>query len=215
MILVCCVAIAIAGSWAAAEENDAGFWATAAFQRQWHESLAGSFFFQTRFEDGISEVNRYVLRPSLSKKLESGLIMTLGYDAHLIESPRDRLEQRIWQQLSYADSLSGFDLQYRLRLEERVIEGLDEVVLRPRLLLGISRPIAGSAWYGKVSEELFFHLNSAERGPRSGYDQTRTFLGFGRSFGDGSKIEVGYQLQHINRPGNDLLNHLLMVSYSR
>ncbi|MDF1753581.1 MAG: DUF2490 domain-containing protein [Verrucomicrobiales bacterium] len=197
-----------------AEEVDSGSWATLSRNLPLNETLSANFMFQTRIDEDFAEIDRYLLRPSVSLKSDSGAVWTVGYDAHFIQSPSSRMEHRTWQQFGLTHDHNAVAFSYRIRVEERFIEGIDEVAIRPRFLIGLKYPLPTPGWYLKTSEEIFINLNEVSPAIQTGYDQSRFFVGLGRPLIDGVNMELGYQLQHINGAGADFLNHFLMVGFS-
>jgi len=163
--------------------------------------------------DDMSRLERTVLRPSLGYQVNGWLRARFGYDAHFIESPADRIEHRIWQQLSTKWTLNALSLTTRTRVEERLIENTDEAAVRLRLKAGVSHPIADGSWYATASNEYFVGLNDVDGGPRSGFDQNRLYFGVGHNVSDNVTAEVGYQLQYIDRASAENISvHQLMLT---
>jgi hypothetical protein len=68
-------------------------------------------------------------------------------------------------------------------------------------MVRFTRPIKeGSKWSPLAYDELFVNLNSTDRGPTSGYDQNRIFLGVSRPTNPKLRLETGYLFTHMNRP---------------
>ena len=103
-------------------EDDAGLWATLALSGEFAGPVRGNLMVQPRFADDIGELERFVVRPSVSIELPRSVTVALGYDAHLIDNPRNATEHRIWQQVALDVPLGSLGLHHRLRLEERLLE---------------------------------------------------------------------------------------------
>lgn len=196
---------------AGAVEDEARLWGVVAARMGLTERLSGSLEVQTRFSDDISEFERVVVRPSLRWLFAPSLTGSLGYDAHIVESPSDFLEQRVWQQLSAEHELAGVSGSLRFRLEERFIEDVDGAAVRARIRLRLQAPLPRPAWYLAGSNEVLVGFNSLRGGPERGFDEDRLFAGVGRSLGRGLKLEAGYQLQYVHRSGEDRANHALVI----
>lgn len=206
--------LAAAGNLCFAEE-ETGLWTTATFSTgisdQWRASLA----LQSRFIDGTSTLMRHVIRPYVTRAFASGRTLTFGYDAHFIEEPRDLLEQRLWQQFQQTWSVNRAQIDLRVRLEERVIESIGGVTVRPRFLAGVRYPLFGPNAFAIARNEASFNINSMPGGPEEGYDQNRLFLGIGGRLSERVGGELGYQLQHVRVPArDDLIVHQAFIALS-
>lgn len=198
-----------------ATEDDTGFWTTTSGSVTLRKDWSAQLDIQTRSVNDWSTLERTVIRPSVSYKLSQHHTATFGYDAHFIELPTDRLEQRAWQQWATKWSLHDLSLSARVRVEERFIEDVDDTAYRLRLGTMVSVPIVKGAWYGHLRNEYFVGLNDADGGPQKGFDQNRAFAGVSHIINDHVKAEIGYQLQHIDRgPREDLSVHQVMFSVS-
>ena len=192
-------------------EDDARLWATFGLQATLAGPVTGSLIIQPRFSQDMGELERVLLRPSISLEVSKPLVLTLGYDAHLIEDPRDKTEHRAWQELGLQTPVDSFAVHHRLRLEERFLEDVAGTALRLRYRLRLGHPIGDSAFDAVVSNEVFFDLNSRRGGPRSGFGEDRAFAGLRRQVHQALALEGGYQLQYVDRPGRDAANHVLML----
>lgn len=198
---------------AVAAETDGRLWSTLQVSAPVAGDLSAALELQTRFRDDVSDLERLVVRPSITLRPRPWLAGTLGYDAHIIESPVDATEHRAWQQLAAPFELGGAALTPRVRLEERFADELSGVAVRARLGAFARLPLGSSAWSLVASEEAFVNLNSLRRGPDSGFGENRAFAGVGRDFGERVTLEVGYLNQWIERPGvPDLVNHTFAIT---
>ncbi len=124
-------------------------------------------------------------------------------------------ESRLYQQYLYTPTLGPVRGTLRARLEQRFLPGTTEVSLRARVMLRAARPVAAE---GRLSlivwDEVYYHLNSVERGPGAGFDMNRVFLGAGWKYGDHASVEVGYLNAFTRRPSakTDQLLHTLSIS---
>jgi hypothetical protein len=179
------------------------------------DSIRGSLLVQTRLRDDMSELERVLLRPAVSLRIREWLALGVGYDAHVIRSPLDVEEHRVWQEMLFGQSVRRLDITHRLRLEERFGDPIDDVSVRLRYLLGLASPKLWQGLRGVLRNELF--LNFDARGPtrRTGLGENRTFLGLSRTFGKTYSAEIGYQAQLLRpRTAEDILNHTLVVGVS-
>lgn len=192
-------------------EEDAGLWFTGtgvlAIDEAWFASLA----LQPRFDHDIARLERFVIRPSVSRRLGNGHTATLGYDAHVIEAPRDSIEHRTWQEWGWRLPVK-IRLRTRVRLEQRYVENVDGTAVRLRLMGIWRRPLGNSGWTFELNDEVFFGMNDVSGGPRDGYDQNRFYAGFARKLNEHLTGGIGYQMQHINRARDDLTLHQVFLT---
>jgi len=199
---------------ASAAEDDGRLWLTGSTRVGLPAAFSASLLLQTRFSDDIGEFERLVIRPSLGRSLGAGFSAAIGYGAHIIEEPTDKVEHRAWQQLSFEHRASFLNVVHRLRLEQRFLEGVDGTALRLRYLLGGSVPLFSSPLRASLRNELFFDLNSKRAGPDSGFGETRFFAGLSHPLGTALTLEGGYQLQYVDGRNQDAANHTLILSLS-
>jgi len=176
------------------------------------ERIRAGLMVQTRLRRDMSTLERVLVRPSVTARLEEWVSVGAGYDAHVIESPLDLVEHRVWQQAAFSTPVRGVGITNRLRLEERFGDPIDGVSVRLRYLLGLRSPALVAGIRGILRNELF--LNFDEKGPtaRTGLGENPTFAGLQRALSDQWSIEVGYQAQLIRfRLDRELLNHTLVV----
>lgn len=195
--------------------EDSGYWTTTSVSHDLGPLWRAGLTVQTRTQGDFSDLERTVLRPSVSYNVTGRTWVTAGYDAHFIELPTDRLEQRAWQQLQTAWPLSFATLSGRVRLEERFIENVNGTAVRLRLMARTDVPFQGTQWTLTASNEYFVGLNDLEFGPSDGFDQNRAYVGVSRPLTDSLSLELGYQNQYVNRrSGQDVMTHQLMVGVS-
>lgn len=197
-----------------AQQSDGGLWLTTSYTKKINTNWSASIAIQPRFNNDIENLERVVISPSVNYLLDPKQTLTLGYDAHIIDEPVSKLEQRIWQKYTRkvpGDILMGTG---RVRLEERFIEDVDGTALRLRLKAGVRLPLSNTNYDFIISDEYFINVNDLSGGPEDGFDQNLFFFGCGRSLTNNIKANFGYQMQHINRPVEDLTIHQLFISFS-
>jgi len=179
---------------------------------------------QGRFNDDSSRFNQGIVRGALGHAVAERAALWAGY-AYIPTDPRgvaDTIdEHRIWQQLTWrtAGPVAGFSWSTRTRLEQRAIEGADDIGWRFRQLVKLTRPLGtGGRLYLSLWDELFVNLNDTDGGPEDGIDQNRIFGGLGVRLGEHARTEIGYMNQHVRRPGqpnpsNHILSLTLLLSY--
>jgi len=203
--------------------NDGGAW-VAGFGRgdiafDSTDRLRWWFDGHLRFFDDTDGFGQSIVRPGIGYALDERVTLWAGYGWIRTSPPTasDIDEHRIWQQLTWSQPCNRHTLGFRSRLEQRLVETGDDTGLRFRQLVSWRHPIGCSQKCTFVLwDELFVHLNDTDWGANTGFDQNRSFIGFGlkRNADSPWRVEVGYLAQHINRRARgDLTNHLLSVNF--
>ena len=166
---------------------------------------------QTRVGNDMQRTERSLMRGALGYNLIPGLIAWMGYGwtPLYINSKYEsefKNENRIWEQLTYDNTVFGLPTSQRLRLEQRIIEGTGSTANRLRYMYKMSDPIWQLCENAKLGitgyHELFVNLDSVDKGPQQGYDRNRIF--FGPYYAkDKFRAELGYLNEYARRPGND------------
>lgn len=198
---------------AAAAEHQFQAWTPAYLNLGFNDRINGWYEIQPRFsEDGVSQL---LLRTAVGYRFYGRWSAWLGYAWTPSLQPNFRTENRIFQQLLYADDFSFGRLTSRTRFEQRWIGGADGVALRLRTLLRDQIAFTDDGlWRAVAQDEVFVNLNSPDGGPVSGFDQNRLFVGINRVVNANLNVDVGYQFQYLNRrePGfPDDVNHVLLI----
>ena len=108
----------------------------------------------------------------------------------------------------------GIPVIGRTRLEERFLEGSSDMAVRARQMVRVNAPL-GRGFVAIGTSELFVNLNSADWGPRAGFDQLRLFGGIGVPIARGLWIEAGYMNQYVARHARaDRMNHNISLTLS-
>jgi hypothetical protein len=171
-----------------------------------------------RFNDDFGGVAQLLWRPSVTYKLPSRITATIGYlyFRNDPETGRTTNEHRVWEQIGYSllGRADGVRLTGRTRLEQRFQHGSDGAVgWRVRQQLRVEVPLSGSEGLRAVAwNETFLGLNDTSWGARSGFDQTRTFVGGAVPIAPKITMEPGYLNQFIERRGPDQVNHVLALN---
>ena len=179
-----------------------------------HEKFVADGTVQFRFDDDIDQLERILLRPSLTYLFDDKQSFTLGYDAHFVEAPRSRVEQRLWQQYHVNHRFSTLTGSLRLRLEERFIDHVDGVAVRLRIKSGVKLPFAQTPWFFTLSNEAFVGFNEIRGGQRDGVHENRANGWFGHVLGVGMVGQIVYQNQFFDNRANDRMLHQLFISLS-
>ncbi len=196
-------------------DRDSGYWAPislrAPIYKKWQASVEYQPRFQKAAEKHLTEsIVRFGAGYEFNKKFS---IFGGAYISSHFKEDLD-WENRLWEQATYTSKWGRFTLQNRLRLEQIEKEEFVGSSWRIRHQLRITTPVPKyKNWYLVASEEPFFNLNSAENGPRQGFNQNRIYCGIGRQINRCTRLEVGYLHQYKNNRGkSDLSNNLLLTS---
>ncbi|MBM3458593.1 MAG: DUF2490 domain-containing protein [Armatimonadetes bacterium] len=203
------------GRAARADDNDSQQWTLITVQKSLSPRWKLYFEVQPRHGSDVGGIELLVLRPAIGYQLTPKLSVWQGYGWTRLLTPRFVGEHRSFQQLLYEDSFGRMAFTNRFRLEERFLDGLDGVSLRARYMVRLSYPISRDRRWSLVGyDELFWNLNSLDRGPESGLDRNRFFVGVGRQVSRQLRVETGYvqELSNLPRsPANRRLNVWLVT----
>lgn len=157
--------------------------------------------FATRWEDGVSDYSRSVLRAQAARAIGSQVWLGVGYEFTEPASVLTRREHRIWQQVDIRQHLGAWTLSHRGRLEQRWLHLAPSMVVRTRYQFRAAHPIARSRrWSWQVLDEVLYTVRGTPLGPEQGLDRHRLGGGIARVLTDHVTVEAGYTWQVINRP---------------
>jgi hypothetical protein len=201
----------------AAAESDLRAWSLFALQGNLNSRWALYGEVQPRFGEGLSQLDRVLVRGAVGFRLRPKLSAWLGYawTPTFGGELGFRDEQRPFQQLTWEEDLApGIYLQNRSRLEQRWIEGSGGLSLRFRHLARmVVWPVRAARWGLAFSNEVFLTINDLSSGPPAGFDQNRTFVGLNYRWSYEVELEVGY-LNNVVRqraPAAAEVNHVLAL----
>jgi len=197
-----------------ATESDTQQWSTAVVSYSVNDDLTLSLTSRIRLENDISEVKDLLVGPALALRVTPNLSLGFGYDHIHDYRPDTDNENRPWQSVTLSHRTAQPSLHSRLRLDERMIDGVDGTIFRARYRLRGTYDLAARPWYLAASDEVFVNLNSESGGPRSGFSQNRLYLGMGRSLWDRTNLEFGYQWGYQERRGENLVTHAILLTLS-
>ena len=208
LFAACSAALMLSGmtTMARADEVDGQQWTLVTAQKELSKKWRAYFEVQPRFGPDLTGgsrrgLERILVRGAIGYRLNPKVSVWQGYAWTPQFLPTDSNENRLFQQLLYEDRLGKTGFMNRARLEERFIEGAGGTSIRLRNMVRLAHPIsADRKWTAVAYDELFWNLNSTDRGPTSGYDQNRIFLGVSRQTNSKLRIETGYLFAHVNRP---------------
>ncbi len=196
-------------------DRDNGYWAPIMLRAPIYKKWQASLEYQPRWQQAADKhLTESVVRLGAGYEFNKKLSVFGG--AYISSHFNEELdwENRLWEQATYTSMIGRFSLQNRLRLEQIQKEEFERSSWRLRHQLRITTPFPKfKNWYLVASEEPFFNLNSAENGPRQGFNQNRLYFGIGRQINRCTRIEVGYLHQYKNNRGKpDLSNNLILTS---
>lgn len=179
---------------------------------------------QGRFGNDASQFSQGIIRPGVGYMLNDKTSVWLGY-AWIPTSQPFALrhafnENRIWQQVLWADNFSFGKLTSRTRFEQRFFDGNaagSDVAHRFRQFfkLSVPMPFVSPKVSFVIQDEIFINMTNTDRGIFNGFDQNRVFAGIAYQFNKIVTSEVGYMNQYYNRPHSrrpDQLVHILGVN---
>ena len=210
-LVAACVLLLLPAISVFAADEDGGLWTSTGISRAFGDDLSADLTLQLRFDDDIGRLERTLLRPSVSYRAAHGQILTLGYDAHFIDAPRDIVEQRLWQQYQVSRDVGGPTASLRVRFEERFIDHVDGVPVRVRLRAAVKFPLAATPWHFTLANEAFLGLNDTARSQQDGFHENRAYAGFGRRISSNAVAQIGYQNQFLDGRTRDRMIHQLFI----
>lgn len=195
-------------------ENDLGTWNGVSINTPITEKIHTKFYVSPRLLDNSTDFNQLILHGLLGYKLNNHFSIWQGYAWSTTYIPNFRREQRPYNDFIYDSTFKKFEIENRIRLEERFLQDIEGVNLRLRYKLKGSYPLdKKKRWKIVLFDEIFTNLNSHYGGPQAGLDQNRIYIGVNRKINEHFNIDTGYQLQHQHKkgPNNDILNHFILI----
>lgn len=217
--IVCLLFIGFHASLARAAEEDNQAWTTVNLNKSFNAKWNANLELQARFTEDFSELGQRFIRPSLNYRHNEIYTFTLGY-ADVLTDPANRAsfsEYRPWQQVGFRlfKNDYGTQLTGRTRLEQRFVEGGNDMGLRLRHQTRLEVPIEAHATTKWLAwNETFYSFNDTDWGQRADFDQTRNFLGLMVPVQSNLALEAGYLNQTIFQPGEDRMNHAVSTSFT-
>lgn len=196
--------------------DDLGLWINNNITLPVTEKVYTRFQVSPRLLGNVTDFSQFILHSTLGYKVNENLSILQGHAWSTTHIPRIRREQRIYQELVYWKKFSRFNLENRVRLDERFIQNAGSFSFRPRYRLKAFFPLNKSRDLSLVVfDELFLNLTSSSSGPKRGIDQNRIYVGLRKDVSKNVSIEGGYQLQHINSPAPSLdrFNHFVLFNF--
>lgn len=196
-------------------DHDLQLWTPVTIDEPIKGKLRGYFEVNPRIAYNVSHIGQLLVRPALEWRQNDDLGFFAGYlwqTNYSNTSGQVVHENRLWQQILADRDIKRFTVFSRSRLEQRFIEGVHGCSNRYRQMFKVNYNL-NKRYYLTTSDELFINLNSLEGGPPGGIDQNRIFAGVGIRTFKRSRVEIGYQLQYVNRrdQADDQANHAIVI----
>ena len=175
---------------------------------------------QGRLDQDVSRFAVGIGRVGLGVRLKHDVDLMLGYHFQHNElgGGRTRDEHRAWQQVQapVIRQPNGLALITRWRLEQRDIEGSDDLGWRLRMQWRLVLPLHGRGTAGPLLQsETFMALNDTDWGARAGLDSQRTMVGWLQPLSPRLNLEAGYMHVYLRRQSGDQGNHVLNITLNR
>lgn len=196
-------------------EQGAGAWVTGFVNAPMGSHFTFSLQLEPRFSFTDPGLDRTLIRPGVRLNLPFGLSIGGGVSwFHVFTSPASRNDEfQTWEDIQHHVQLGSLSLTNRLRLEERFLQGRDDVGLRLRYLIRGQVPVNSRGLSAVAWNELFVNTNNVSDGPSAGVDQNRTFVGANERFNDEFQVELGYMLNYTPKPsGPNQMNHVVVIT---
>lgn len=197
-------------------ENDFQLWPVIYIRFPIKGKFIGNIETSPRLGDNVTDVAQFRLRPSIGFKLKENFILWQGYVWAPGFIPRFINENRIWQEVQYTtDLFKKLKMTNFFRLEERLIENVNDMSLRGRYTLQFEYALdKASLWQFVLFDKMYFNFYSLAGGPEGGFDQNRLYTGIRRKINDHLSLETGYQFQYLfsNGRAQNRINHAILTS---
>lgn len=171
-------------------EEDLQLWFPTQIIHPLTDDLNASMQVEERFQDDIHLFSELVVKPALNYHFDDHWGLSVGYK--FIDKNSKPNEHDPWQEVFYTTKHGDLVSKIQLRLEERLIGGIDGVLPRVRLLGHLAHPIGDSPFYVAGWGAVRFNLDDKGKGPVSGFEQLRLYAGVGHYVSDHAKLELGY-----------------------
>lgn len=175
--------------------------------------------FQFRSANNYDYLGTRLLRGAFSYNLSKQHSMALGY-AHITDwdmvadEKTSIMENRIFQQYIYKNTVERLRLNFRVRFEQRFRGPDADFSQRLRLQLGAVIPLITDekftkGLYSLLQSEIMFNVQNKELINDSFYDQHRPLAAFGYRFNKHIDTEVGYLRMQQRKTSGDIERDLI------
>ena len=171
-----------------------------------------------RLTEDSGRLGVVIVRPAIGYRFSKRLTALVGYTRQTTVNRvrSDTNENRLHQQLNWqVGALGRATFASRTRLEQRWIEGSDDLGWRVRERLQMQLPLKSARTNLVLSSEVLFALNSTDWGAHAGFDQMRNFAGVNFPLSKTITLETGYQNRYQKRRGAaDRMDHIIPITLS-
>ena len=196
--------------------EDGQLWSTVSASGSLSGKWQGQLETITRIGSDFSEHYQQEFLAGIGYELSDKATVSGGYVRVIDFRPgNDRTEHRPFQQLSLdLGKIGSAKLSSRTRLEQRFVEGGDDMGLRLRQRLQLSHPVSGKL-SANAGAEFFFALNDTDWGARSGFERWRIGAGLRHPIAKNVNFDIGYLNQFNSRRNRrDSMDHIVTTGLS-
>ncbi|RZM31206.1 MAG: DUF2490 domain-containing protein, partial [Sphingomonas sp.] len=198
---------------AQAGNEDFQVWTYVTISAPVSEKVDATLDLHAALTDNAERASQYLIRPSLSFKLDDRFAVGGGY-AYLRRRPVGGAavnEHRVFQQVRFRlrKEDAGLQLSTTTRLEQRFEEDSDGTAWRLRHQTRLDLPLGGRTKVRAVLwNEPFYSLNSTSWSGRRGFSAMFNFAGLSIPVSKQVTLEPGYLNFRVIVPGRDRVNHV-------
>jgi hypothetical protein len=161
------------------------------------------------------DIRTVIYRGALGYQIDQNFSAYFGYAVIPLYEPT-KVEHRIFQELFSSHDHESWKIINRFRLEERFLEGVDDMQWRARHQLRAQRALSFCEGVSlAMSDEVFINLNDINTAATQGFDQNRLFFGVNYKLSDRLSMDLGYLNQYVERRAgsNDLITHNIFLGF--
>jgi hypothetical protein len=182
---------------------------------------------QSGFDQGMDHWYQGMVRVAAGYSITDRLTVWVGYNYLPTENLNYNLElkginvngqpvsqQDLWPAIRYNLPTDVGTFIFRTMWESNFGLG-SQLRERPRLMIKIIHPLDFEPRLSLIVwDEAFYRINNTSWGGKSGFDQNRAFAGFGWTFKNNIRIELGYMNQYLGGSNytNSTIHNLGMAS---
>lgn len=212
------LSLAAAAAAAAAADDSIEQWTVLTLRYDFNEQWGVALQQRVRFDQDVTRVKDYKVRPTLVWRPRKPLTVLAGYAYVAPVEKTSGWEQRAFLFGEYRLDLGELALKSRIGSTTRWIEDVDGAVWRFRYRLRATHPIGSwgpTSWYGALHDEVFVNMNDRGSGPVDGFEQNRLRAAPGLRFGGRYRAEFGYEWQYsLSRNEPPLRKHVFFLEMS-
>lgn len=171
---------------------------------------------QSRFDGDWSHWYQGMVRTAVGYSLSDRATVWAGYTWLPTQNIGKSYvsQQDVWPAFRYVLPTELGTIMFRTMWETNFLHG-DQVRERPRQMIRFMHPLESEPRLSLIAwDEAFYRVNTTTFGGKSGFDQNRAFAGFGWSFNNNIRSELGYMNQYVDNANHSAatMRHLGMAS---